>query len=85
MVPVSEINNKVTGVSVAFRNGEGCVLVKKYDHTFRRIVAGKWVLFDADGVCLGQSKFFDQTICPPPFAWVEQKLKEQKFLKSHGF
>ena len=85
MVPASEIGGKGKGVAVAFRNGDCCLLLKKYDHTFRYVVAGKWVLFDSEGVCIGQSKFFDQPVAPPPFDWVEQKLEEQMLMKKYGF
>lgn len=67
------------------RHQSGGVLVKKYDKTCRRVVAGKWVLYDANGVCLGQSNFYDQPNCPPPLKWAEKKLTEQEFLKRHGF
>lgn len=85
MVRADEIGSKGKGGSIAFRNDDGCLLVKKYDTAFRTLVVGKWVLFDQDGVCLGHSKFFDQPVAVPPFEWVRQKLSEQKFLKKHGF
>lgn len=82
---MTDKTNKIKGAAIVFRNNEGCVLAKKYDSSFRRIIVGKWVLFDADGVCIGQCKFSNKIISTPPFQWADQKLRDQKFLKSHGF
>ncbi len=85
LTSVNDGTRRWRDAAFAMKHQTGSLLVKKYDKTYRRLVVGKWVLYDANGVCIGQSKFFDKPKCPPPIEWAEKKLKEQEFLKKHGF
>lgn len=68
--------------AIAFCNSDGYVLSKKYNSSFR-CVAGKWVLYDPQSMCIGRVNFFNQKISSPPFEWAEEKMKDQKLLEAY--
>jgi len=70
---------------LAFRRNDGSLLLKRYDTSYRRITAGRWIVFDPLGTCAGYSFFFNERQNNPPFSWADQKLEDRIFLTRHGF
>lgn len=76
---VSPRDSPYRGDYVAKR-GDGAFLVKRYDKAYRRILVGRWVLFDKNGVCLSHRLFFDKSESDPPYDWADKKLRDRLFL-----
>jgi hypothetical protein len=80
VVGAEELPRRHRKAGYALRRHDGCLLLKVYDQTYRRVVAGKWVLFAADGTCVSHMRFFDSVKSQPPIRWADTKIEDRKWL-----